>query len=100
MMKAAAAAAREDAYYLRLAQGMTAAVRDAREESFDDDFFDDQYDYEGFEWYEDEEDLWTWSKYRDEEAPQIVERVYVERADDDADVVLPCLLAGAAVVMA
>ena len=109
MMKAAAAAAREDAYYLRLAQGMTAAVRDAREEiykapeSFDDDFFgiDDQYDY-GFEWYEDEEDLWTWSKYRDEEAPQIVERVYVERADDDddRDRVLPCLLAGAAVVMA
>ena len=77
---------------------MTAAVRDAREESFDDDFFD-EYDYEGFEWYEDEEDLWTWSKYRDEEAPQIIERVYVERADDD-DRVLPCLLAGAAVVMA
>ena len=88
---------------------MTAAVRDAREEiykappeSFDDDFFgiDDQYDYEGFEWYEDEEDLWTWSKYRDEEAPQIIERVYVERADDDDDHVLPYLLAGAAVVMA
>ena len=96
-----AAAAREDAYYLRLAQGMTAAVRDAREESFDDDFFD-EYDYEGFEWYEDEEDLWTWSKYRGEEAPQIIERVYVERADDDEDDdrVLPCLLAGATVVMA
>ena len=78
---------------------MTAAVRDAREESFDDDFFD-EYDYEGFEWYEDEEDLWTWSKYRDEEAPQIVERVYVERADDDDDPVLPYLFAGAAVVMA
>ena len=95
------AAAREDAYYLRLAQGMTAAVRDAREEiykappeSFDDDFFD-EYDYEGFEWYEDEEDLWTWSKYRDEEAPQIVERVYVEEDDHT----LPCLLMGATVVM-
>ncbi len=98
-----AAAAREDAYYLRLAQGMTAAVRDAREEIYKappesfDDFFD-EYDYEGFEWYEDEEDLWTWSKYPDEPPPSIVERVYVERADDD-DLVLPCLLAGAAVVM-
>ena len=97
-----AAAAREDAYYLRLAQGMTAAVRDAREEIYKappesfDDFFD-EYDYEGFEWYEDEEDLWTWSKYRDEEAN--TETVYVveERADED---MLPCLLAGAAVVMA
>ena len=83
-----AAAAREDAYYLRLAQGMTAAVRDAREEI-------DEYDYEGFEWYEDEEDLWTWSEYRDEEAPQIVERVYVEEDDHT----LPCLLMGATVVM-
>ena len=90
---------------------MTAAVRDAREEtykdpaftdlSFDDDFFDDLYYYEGYEWYEDEEDLRTWSKYRDEEAPQ-PERIYVveERADDDYDDVFPCLLAGAAVVMA
>ena len=67
--------------------------------SFDDDFFDDQYDYEGFEWYEDEEDLWTWSQYRGEEAPP-PERIYVveERADDYDDV-FPCLLMGAAVVM-
>ena len=102
-----AAAAREDAYYLRLAQGMTAAVRDAREETYkfepnDDDFLWDEedYAYEGFEWYEDEEDLWTWSQYRGEEAPQ-PERIYVveERADDYDDV-FPCLLMGAAVVMA
>ena len=46
-------------------------------------------------WYEDEEDLWTWSKYREEEAPQIVERVYVEEDDHT----LPCLLMGATVVM-
>ena len=80
---------------------MTAAVRDAREEIYKappesfDDFFD-EYDYEGFEWYEDEEDLWTWSKYREEEAN--TETVYVveERADDHA---LPCLLMGATVVM-
>ena len=52
------------------------------------------------EWYEDEEDLWTWSQYRGEEAPQ-PERIYVveERADDYDDV-FPCLLMGAAVVMA
>ena len=90
----------EQAFFAQLRLAQKRPYKDPS--SFDDDFFgiDDQYDYEGFEWYEDEEDLWTWSKYRDEEAPQIVERVYVERADDDDDPVLPYLFAGAAVVMA
>jgi len=101
-----APAAREDAYYLRLARGMTAAARDAREETYkfepnDDDFLWDEEDYDDPAefWYEDEQDLWTWSQYRGEEAPP-PERIYVveERADEED--MFPCLLMGAAVVMA
>jgi len=94
---------------------------------FDDDFFyDEEEDYDPVEWwYEDEDvELWTWSKYREEEEvargdayflrlaqgmtatwresrdapePQTERETYVVEERDD---VLPCLLAGAAVVMA
>ena len=52
-----------------------------------------------FEWYEDEQDLWTWSQYRGEEVPP-PERIYVVEERDDEEDMFPCLLAGAAVVMA
>ena len=101
-----APAAREDAYYLRLAQGMTAAVRGAREETYkfepnDDDFLWDEEDYDDPAewWYEDEDNLWTWSQYQGEEAPR-TETVYVVEERDDEEDMFPCLLAGAAVVMA
>ena len=81
---------------------MTAAVRDTPAlEPNDDDFLWDEEDYDDPAewWYEDEDNLWTWSQYQGEEAPR-TETVYVvEERADDADV-FPCLLMGAAVVMA
>ena len=85
---------------------MTAAVRDAREETYkfepnDDDFLWDEEDYDDPAewWYEDEDNLWTWSQYQGEEAPR-TETVYVVEERDDEEDMFPCLLAGAAVVMA
>ena len=81
---------------------MTAAVRDTPAlEPNDDDFLWDEEDYDDPAewWYEDEDNLWTWSQYQGEEAPR-TETVYVVEERDDEEDMFPCLLAGAAVVMA